>query len=119
LALGTVVIAMTAASLPAAASLDPGQPGSDVHRAQASGSKSQAISDFGVLPGLAVFTDGQRPSEPAAFTTTGLHLYFGDGNHLGRGLNLLAQKTKKRQCFDPANPSVKWDCAPWSAAPGS
>jgi len=119
LALGTVAVAMTAASLPAGASYGPARSGSEAFGTQASGPKAPITGDFGVLSGLSVFTDGRRPSEPATSASTGLRLYFGEGNHVGGGLLQLAKKAKKQRCFDRANPSVKWDCPTPGASPAS
>lgn len=118
LASGTLALTMSAASLPASASFDPTQPRSDALRLQAPVGDLMVTSDFGVLSGLAVFTDGRRPSESTTFASTGLRLYFGDQSQIG-GLLQVARKSRKQRCFDPTNPSISWDCPTWSVSPGS
>jgi hypothetical protein len=104
--LAPAAVALAISGAPAAASINPVQVGPAAVSARVAGAPSH--SEFGVLSGLSVLTEGQRYD---AFAATTLKWFFG-GTGQGAAIH-LAQSKKLDECFDSKGKPVSADCVPF------
>jgi len=83
-----LVLAAAAAAAPAAAKVDSRQP-------LPSASGAQVSTNFGVLSGLSVFTEGRRRHDLDMFGSSGLNTFFGNSVSRGQAVR-VAQNTIRR-----------------------
>jgi hypothetical protein len=89
----SAIAAVSVASFPAVAhssgALDAASPEKGV--------RAPVSTDYGLLFGLSVFSDGQLPSVTSAFTSSGLDLYFAEGEHVSKGWRFAERKDRRRR----------------------